>query len=85
MMNSKAEDKMLAKLARNAMARSILDISELNVTCADGHVELTGKVRAARGHKGDINFKKEMEALKQHIRTVRGIKDVYDNRVAFVE
>ena len=84
-MNTKAEDKMVSKLARNAMARSVLDISELNVNCVDGYVELTGKVKAPRGHKGDINFKKEMEALKQHIRAVRGVKDVHDNRVAIVQ
>jgi osmotically-inducible protein OsmY len=84
-MSKKMEDRALAKSARHALARTILDVAELEVNANDGYIELSGKVRTPRGHMGTINFKKEMESLKAHIRQTRGVKDVYDNRVIFVE
>ena len=84
-MNTKLEDRALAKLARTSFVRTILDVGELQVHCVDGYIELSGKVRAPRGHRGDINFKKEMESLKLHIRALRGVRDVYDNRVLIIQ
>ncbi len=84
-MNTKSEDRALAKLARTSFARTVLDVGELQVHCVDGYIELTGKVRAPRGYRGDINFKKEMESLKQHIRALRGVRDVYDKGVLIVQ
>ena len=86
MPSNRAEDRALSKLVRTALARTTLDVGEVNVGCVDGYVELTGKVRPPRGQKaGSINFKREMETIKQHIRQVRGVKDVYDTRVSFIE
>ena len=83
-MNNKAEDRALAKLARTSFARTPMEVGELQVHCVDGYIELSGKVRTPRGHGGDINFKKEMESLKQHIRALRGVKDVHDTRVLII-
>ena len=85
MPSNRAEDRALAKLVRTALARTTLDVGEVSISSVDGYIELTGKVRPPRGIKGDINFKREMESIKHHIRQVRGVKDVYDSRVSFIE
>ena len=85
MPSSKDEDRALAKAARTVMVKTILDVGEVQVSSKDGYIELTGKVRRPRSHHGEVNFKKEMEALKQHMRAVRGVKEVYDKGVIFVE
>jgi hypothetical protein len=46
---SKTENHAIAKAARNAIAKSSLDISELNIACNGGSIELWGKVRPPRG------------------------------------
>lgn len=82
---SKDEDRALAKACRSAMARSSLDISELNVLCVGGYIELQGKVRAPRGQAGTISVKKEFDMLKVVARSVRGVKDCYADRVQVIE
>ena len=84
-MSNKDEDKAVAKAARSAMARSTLDIAELNVHCSGGYVELTGKVRVPRGHTGTINMRKEFENLITLVRNVRGVKDCNGGGVIKVE
>jgi hypothetical protein len=82
---SKDEDRAIAKACRSAMARSALDISELNVLCIGGFVELQGKVRTPRGSAGQISIKREFENLKVLVRAVRGVKDCRGERVQLVE
>ena len=55
---NKTENHAIAKAARNAIAKSSLDISELNIACNGGSIELWGKVRPPRGATGTINMKK---------------------------
>lgn len=85
MPTNKEEDKALAKSARASIARTSLDISELMVTCTGGFVELHGKVRAPRGSSGQMNVRKEFQNLITLIRSVRGVKDCYGDRVAIFE
>jgi len=83
--NTKLENNAIAKSARNAIAKSILDISELNIAFSGGSIELYGKVRPPRGSNGIINMKKEMEHLKDMILAVRGVRDVQANRVIILD
>ena len=50
--NSRDEDRALAKTARAAIARTALDITQLNIACRGGIIEMDGKVRAPRGGGG---------------------------------
>jgi hypothetical protein len=80
--DTKSECNAVARLARHAIAKTTLDISELNISCGQGgQVELTGKIKLPRGHVGDINVKKEFEVLVNAIRSSRGVRDVYATRV----
>ena len=79
---SKAELGSTARYARHAIAKSPLDISELNIACLqNGQIELTGKVKVPRGHLGEMNVKLEFEILKTNIRASRGVREVYGERV----
>lgn len=80
--DSKAECSSVARMARHAIAKTPLDISELNISCGQGgQVELTGKIKVPRGHVGEINVKKEFEVLLNAIRSSRGVREVYATRV----
>ena len=83
--NTKLENNAIAKSARNAIAKSTLDISELNIAFAGGTIELYGKVRPPRGANGIINLKKEFEHLKNMVSGVRGVRDVQSTRVILIE
>ena len=83
--NTKLENNAIAKSARNAIAKSTLDISELNIAFSGGTIELYGKVRPPRGTHGVMNLKKEFESLKNMVLTVRGVRDVQATRVILVE
>lgn len=82
--NTKLENNAIAKSARNAIAKSMLDISELNIAFSGSTIELYGKVRPPRGSNGIINMKKEMDHLKEMILNVRGVREVQANRVIVV-
>jgi hypothetical protein len=80
--DTKAECSTTARLARHSIAKSPLDISELNIHCLNGgYIELSGVLRIPRGHIGELNMKKEFDALKNMIRTSRGVKEVNGDRV----
>lgn len=78
---TKQENTALARSARHAIAKSVLDISELNIACSGGSIELYGRVRPPRGYTGTINMKKEMEQLESMILAVRGVREVNMRRV----
>ena len=82
---AKMENHATARSARNAIAKSLLDISELNIACQGGSIELWGKVRPPRGHTGVINMRKEFDNLKTMIASVRGVREVQANRVILLE
>lgn len=79
--NTKQENNAIAKAARNAIAKSILDISELNIAFNGGTIELYGKLRPPRGHSGEISMKKEVEHLKSMIMAGRGVRDINTTRL----
>ncbi|HVF10430.1 MAG TPA: BON domain-containing protein [Abditibacteriaceae bacterium] len=83
MATNKNEDRALARSARQALAKSPLDINELIVSCHDGVIMLTGKVRQARGTQG-TSLQKELEVMKAMIRSTRGVKDVIADRVQMI-
>ena len=83
--NTKLENNAIAKSARNAIAKSTLDISELNIAFVGGTIELYGKVRPPRGATGVTNIKKEFENLKNMILGVRGVRDVQSQRVIILD
>ena len=83
--NTKQENNAIAKAARNAIAKSILDISELNISFHGGTIELYGKVRPPRGHSGELSMKKEFEHLKNMIMAVRGVRDITSTRVIVLD
>lgn len=83
--NTKQENNAIAKSARNAIAKSILDISELNISFSGSTIELYGKVRPPRGHSGELSMKKEFEHLKDMILAVRGVRDVQAQRVVILD
>ncbi len=81
MPSNKMEDRALAKMCRTALAKTSMDVSQLEIHCSDGNVELTGKVKAPRGHPGGMSLKTEMNTLKNNMRAIRGVREVYDTRV----
>ena len=84
-MSQRDEDRAIAKAARGAMARSALDISELNIICVGGFIDLQGKVRAPRGAAGSVSVKREFEQIKILVRSVHGVKDCRADRVQLIE
>lgn len=83
--STREEDRSLAKTARGAIARTSLDITQLNIVCRNGIIEMDGKVRAPRGSAGSVNVRKEFQIIKTQIAAVRGVRDVYGERVAVIE
>ena len=83
--NTRDEDRALAKTARAAIARTSLDITQLNIACRGGIIEMDGKVRAPRGGAGSINVRREFQIIKTQIHAVRGVREVYGDRVAILE
>jgi len=81
------DDKVLAIHARHAFAKSVLDVSELNVSCHNGCIELTGKVKRPRNYPGgqSLNLRKELESLKQMVRNTHGVKGVYADKITLIE
>lgn len=82
---NKEEDRYIAKTARAAAARINLDISELQITCGNGYIEMIGKVRAPRGSSGNISVRKEFQSMIAVIRNVRGVRDVQSARVVIFD
>ena len=79
---TKAECNSVARLCRHAIAKTPLDISELNISCGQGgQIELTGKIKIPRGHQGELNVRKEFEVLKNAIRSSRNVREVYGEKV----
>lgn len=83
--DAKVQNHATAKAARNAIAKSILDISELNIACNGGTVELFGRIRPPRGHTGTLNMKKELEHVRDLVFAVRGVREVNTQRVILAE
>jgi hypothetical protein len=82
---SKIENHAIAKACRNTIAKSSLDISELNIACSGSTVEIWGRVRPPRGAGGTLNMKKELEHIKELLLTVRGVREVNSQRVVLAE
>jgi hypothetical protein len=75
--NDKSENNHVAKIARNAIAKSQLDISGLHISCHQGtQIQLTGQVKQPVGFTGDMNVRQEFEALKHMLLTVHGVREV---------
>jgi hypothetical protein len=70
----------MAVTLRRLIAKSNLDISQLTVTFSRGTAELTGAIKAPKGHEG-MQVRKEFTALKQQIMSVRGVRDCFGERV----
>lgn len=83
--NTKDEDRAIAKTVRSAINRINLDITEMNVSCRGGYVEFDGKIKGPRGEAGTINVRREFNHMITVARTVRGVKDVQAGRVAIYD
>jgi hypothetical protein len=81
------DDKVLAMKVRHSFTKSPLDISEMNVSCHHGCIELTGKVRRPRNYPGgkELNLRKELEILKQMARNTNGVKSLYADKVNILD
>lgn len=81
------DDKLLGMKVRHAFTKTMLDISELNVSCHSGCIELTGKVKRPRNHPGGTNFnvRKELEILKQVARNTAGVKSLYADKINIID
>jgi len=80
-MSVSPEDRALSVALRRHVAKSALDISELIISCSKGIVELNGTVKPPRNTPGEFNARKEFQVLKSQIQNVRGVLDVYADRV----
>jgi hypothetical protein len=80
-MSSSPEDKQIASAARRSLAKTQLDITQMNVNCFRGVIELSGTVKAPRSFAGEFNVRKEFQVLITVLRNVRGVKDVFGDRV----
>lgn len=81
------DDKVVAMHVRHAFAKSMLDISELIVSCRNGTIDLEGKVRRPRNQPGakELNLNRELETLKQLARNTHGVKGLYADRVKIMD
>lgn len=81
------EDRLIAMHARHACARTALDIAELTINCNKGVIDLTGKVKRPRNlpHGQPFDVKKEFKHLTESIRATKGVKDVYAERIEFLD
>ncbi len=81
---NKAENNHTAKMARHAIAKSPLDISQLNINCSNGSViQLSGIVKTPVGFTGTLNIRQEIEAMKAMILAVHGVREVNGDSVRF--
>ena len=80
--NTKDEDRYIAKAARAAIVRTPLGISELNISCSGGQILLNGKIKPMRGQQGSVNVRKEFQVIKTQMSTVRGVRSVFGDAVA---
>ena len=76
--------KAIAMHARHMIAKSPLDISQLNISCHGSAVELTGIVKPPRGAP-PMNVRKEFEILLDLIRSTRGVKEIQASRVKLAD
>ncbi|HEX8551686.1 MAG TPA: hypothetical protein VF681_09045 [Abditibacteriaceae bacterium] len=79
-MSVSPEDRAMSVSLRRLVAKSNLDISQLNISFSRGTCELIGTVRAPKGHEG-MQVRKEFQTLIAQIRNVRGVRDVFGERV----
>lgn len=79
-MSVSPEDRAMSVSLRRLVAKSNLDISEMQITFSRGTCELSGSVKAPKGAEG-MQVRKEFNTLKQQIMSVRGVRDVFGERV----
>lgn len=79
-MSISPEDRAMAVALRRLVAKSNLDISDMQISFSKGTCELMGSVKAPKGSVG-IPVRKEFQALKMQIMSVRGVRDVFGDRV----
>jgi hypothetical protein len=79
-MSVSPEDRAMSVSLRRLIAKSNLDISQLQISFSRGTCELSGAVKAPKGAEG-MQVRKEFTMLKQQIMSVRGVRDVYGDRV----
>ena len=79
-MSVSPEDRAMAVALRRMVAKSSLDISDMQITFSRGTCELMGSVKAPKGSEG-MMVRREFNALKQQIMAVRGVRDVFGERV----
>jgi hypothetical protein len=80
-MSISPEDRAMSVTLRRVVAKSNLDISQLNISFSRGVVELTGTVKLPKGMEGIAEPRKEFALLKQQIGATRGVREVYGERV----
>ena len=79
-MSVSPEDRAMAVTLRRLIAKSELDISQLTISFSRGTCELSGQVKAPKGKEG-MPVRKEFNLLKQQIMSVRGVRDIFGDRV----
>ncbi len=84
-MSASPEDRAIATSARRSLAKCTLDISQLEIHCLNGVLELNGTVRTPRGQTGAYNVRKEFQALQAMLQGARGVRGVIADRVRIFE
>jgi hypothetical protein len=79
------EDRAVAMHARHAIAKTPADISELIIACNRGCIDLCGKLKKPRGYQGEMNLRKELDVIKEQIRHVHGVKEVFSDRLQILD
>lgn len=79
------EDKVIAMNVRRTIVRTTLDISELQIGCIRGVVEMTGRVKPPPNRAGEINVRKEFRTLCDSARSTRGVKEINFDRVQIMD
>lgn len=80
-MSASPEDRATATSARRALAKCTLDISQMEIACSKGILQLHGTIRAPRESPGTYNVRKEFQALQAMLQGVRGVRGVIADRV----
>ncbi|NCO35450.1 MAG: hypothetical protein AUJ92_17705 [Armatimonadetes bacterium CG2_30_59_28] len=71
-----SEDKMLSMHIRRILARKTADMTEMEITCVRGVVQLSGKLKEPRGFRGRLDLKDELESIMDMIRRFPEVRDV---------
>ncbi len=79
------EDKQLRLRCMREIARRNVDSSRMDLECRGDVVYMRGRLRPLRGRGARIDMSKELEAIKQNLLRIPGIRDIVDRDLVVID